>query len=247
MKQAKPFPLAHVNSTPPVAFRSEREHVVPELSPAELAHELNSHLDGSLRCLRLAIGTIESPAERCDAVLNVQRALHTLSNMAALLQRVMNKQALDINIFEQAQPLHEVVRACVDSLQPMLDGHSIRLHVDLTPRAQAIAAATLAPIIHNGLRNAIESCAAKPSGPREIELALVINQHDQLLILVSDTGIGLPHPIDQQRRSGRGFGLELSTRIACRLGGTLRLTNVPFGSGAILQVAIPVRSLEPHG
>jgi signal transduction histidine kinase len=78
-------------------------------------------------------------------------------------------------------------------------------------------------------------------------VSVAVNQHKQLMIIISDDGVGLRHvPLHDGSANSHGIGLELCRRIVNALDGELRLTNVPFGQGAVLQVAIPLRSLLGH-
>jgi signal transduction histidine kinase len=65
--------------------------------------------------------------------------------------------------------------------------------------------------------------------------------------MIADNGAGWP--ADQAGRQapipprGHGIGLSVCARIVAMLGGRMRLYNVPFGRGAVLQVELPVQRL----
>jgi signal transduction histidine kinase len=152
-------------------------------------------------------------------------------------------------IFDESEPLQRQIDRIMQTVEPLARQHGVNVLIDLTPRAKSLPALTLGPVILNGLRNAIEACAATDSDERRVELSIFVNQVDQLVILVTDTGCG---PQDEDgpkagastKPGGHGFGLDLSRRIVHELGGQLRLSSVPFGRGAILQAMIPMQCLS---
>jgi two-component system, NtrC family, C4-dicarboxylate transport sensor histidine kinase DctB len=240
-----------------------------DLSIGHLAHQLNSLLDGSIRCMQLALTAMDhsSPtADPDDAVRKLQTAQHTMRKMAEILERIMSAPSPAVDVFDEQQSLEAQILHIISTLQPLAAAHRVTLAVDLTPKVKSLPTRMLGPVILNGLRNSIEACAGSSEPTRRVELSIALNSAGELLILICDNGSGPPetsHAQDSPDASedpddcataagsnsggGHGLGLDLSRRIVSELGGDLRLMSVPFGSGAILQVVVPLRRLVKHG
>jgi len=217
------------------------------LSARELAHEVNSLLDGSMRYLALAdsslAGHLEEPAI-ADARRRVARAREGLRDMANVLHRAMRSEATGAQILRQEGTTGDVARGIVDSLRSVAanDGVELRLHINAA--AEALPAGPLGALLANGVRNAVQACTRGHSGIRRVEVAIVADEAAaELSLLVTDTGPGLPRPGEAPAPGGHGIGLAVCREILDELGGQLALTNVPFGRGAVMEVRVPIRSL----
>lgn len=224
------------------------------LTIGHLAHELNSLLDGSMRCLRLAQGALNSAGSSSDhsddALVKLQTASESMAQMARLLERAMSNRFPAMSLFAEKQNLDTQVRQILKSVEPLAIENRVAISVELTPKARSIPTATLGPVILNGLRNAIQACAASDHSNRYIELSVAISPRNELLILILDNGIGLSGDPATDRlaiHNGHGYGLDLCRQILRELNGRLRLCSVPDGGGTILQVTVPLRSLMNHG
>ena len=245
----RPIDLAHRELR-----ESHAEAPAGELSIAHVAHELNSLLDGSMRSISLAQRSLRLSRPADDARDSnvderLQAAQDALRQISSLLHRAMDASEATLNLFQVDEAIGRQVQQIIATLTPLADEHKVAMHVDLTPRAASLPARTLGPVILNGLRNAIESCATGPAANRRVELSIVVNAQEELMIVICDNGPGaMP---DSHRRTrkpgGHGFGLDLAGRIVATLEGEIRLTNVPFGAGAVLQVVLPLRNMVQHG
>lgn len=170
--------------------------------------------------------------------------------MARILDRAMERHVPSLNMFKEDQPLATQIQHVLEALGPVIAEHQIQVNVELTPRAAVLPTATLGPVILNGLRNALDACAGSNQSPRRIELSVAVKPKDQLIILICDNGSGVSEecwPGHSTKADGHGLGLGLCRSIVNALDGRMRLMNVPFGTGAILQVTVPVRRLLEHG
>lgn len=230
------------------------------LSIGQLAHELNSLLDGSIRCLALAERALGEHHSRSpvstqtagdtaeEAAARLKTAQESMRQMARLLQRAMANVRPGMELFSEREPLEKQVRQILELVTPLAEEHRVHLTAEITPKAASIPAATLGAVIHNGLRNAIQACAGDSLIDRRVELSIAITTADELMIVIADTGRGVDlSEHASSKPDGHGYGLELSRQIVTELGGELRLMNVPFGSGAVLQVIVPIRRLMSHG
>lgn len=100
----------------------------------------------------------------------------------------------------------------------------------------------LVTILGNLIDNAVEATHEVPSPRVEVS---VRSEADELLIVVSDNGPGVPEAAAEAvfdrgwstKRSGRGLGLALVGRSVRHYGGSVRVTG---GQGAVFTVRIPL-------
>lgn len=238
-----PTPHDSSRSRPP----SERRQV----SLRQLAHELNSLLDGSIRCVDLARGLLDDarrdePASVENAMRKLTLAQETMRHMAELLSRAMRSDGDVLELLTSTEPIDASVRRILTTLQPIADEAAITLDCALSPEAANLPIGPLEPVLLNGLRNAIEACAMEKGAARCVDMAVSVNDRRELVLIISDTGPGLPDdsagPADE-KPSGHGIGLDLSRRIVEALDGQLDLMNVPFGHGAVLKVRVHTSKL----
>ena len=222
------------------------------LSVRQLAHELNNLLDGSMRSLATAQRALKE-AERADvralewALERLQTALAGMESMAELLSRALETPPCAGEVFTQGQNVTAAVQWAVAQTRELAREHGVRVSVSVSPQAGSTPAGPLEPVLINGLRNAIEACAQSGGSVKQVELAVSTNGAGELVLLICDTGGGVPGDFTigrSGRRDGHGVGLELSERIVAERGGRLELMNVPFGSGAVLQVHVPLQRLR---
>ncbi len=109
----------------------------------------------------------------------------------------------------------------------------------------------------NVLKNAEES-VRRQNGEKRIELDVSQND-EQIVITISDTGIGWPkkdryavlEPYHTAREDGTGLGLSIVKKIIDDHNGRLVLTDAPWctsgGTGASLQMHLPLQEKETVG
>jgi signal transduction histidine kinase len=216
------------------------------LSSQQLAHELNSLLDGSLRCLALAHGALEAPGDETASDARASEyivlAREALDHMATLLQRVMATAEPRVQVLDDRRPLGQVVPALVALLEPMAAYDGVSVTWNVAPEAARRPTGLLESVLINGLRNALEAAALAPAGLRRVELDVtLVEGGEQLEITIVDSGPGITHEGEspRPRRRGHGLGLPLCRQIVTQLGGTLRLLSVPNASGTVLRVRVP--------
>jgi C4-dicarboxylate-specific signal transduction histidine kinase len=225
------------------------------LSVRKLAHELNSLLDGSMRCIRLAEKALDvaaaAPGEGQsfeDALTRLRTAHLAMTDMAAVLDRAMNGgQVGRCELLGSSRTLGDEVEQVLATLRPLAEHDRVVLEVEVTPEAAALPAGPLGPVLANGLRNAIEACSVDGLTMRRVAVSIALGRGtSDLLILISDSGCGLsaaPAAGCTTKAGGHGLGLGVCRDIVTELGGRIELTNIPFGRGAVLDVSIPLRSL----
>ena len=234
------------------AFRLEQTPTAdaPAIPLEHLAHEINSLLDGALRNLRLAGVSITERqmmhAALTDAATRLGHARVSMESIAELLKRVLAPAEHGYSIFLSGKSLEAQIHEATCNLAPLALELQVNVTVELTPKAKSLGSATLGPVIHNGLRNAIQSCGRNATHSRAVEISGFISQRDELVLTISDNGVGVD-PKGSHNPDGHGIGLSLSKDIVQALGGEFRLSNIPFSDGAVLQIIIPLEGLKHHG
>ncbi|MBO6514089.1 MAG: HAMP domain-containing histidine kinase [Phycisphaerales bacterium] len=257
MRATKPLPPRDPSAGPDSA-----DHLTT------LAHDLSNLLDGSMRWLSLAVGSMDTdapdPNEQLDSareqINTVQATLHRMSTMVNAAMRSgsvgINSPMLGVS---QAITLAQAIDHAVDVVGPLAMQAGVRLEMNIDQDAGTIAAGPLYTVVLNALFNSVQSIqkatqtdALDPGGLIQINAA-VDTKHDELVVTITDDGIGLPpstHPETPFKHTkDNGMGLSIARQIIDQLEGIITLTNRPAEStstskrpGAILTLRVPV----PH-
>jgi signal transduction histidine kinase/CheY-like chemotaxis protein len=212
---------------------------------ASLAHEIKQPLAAASiaanACMRWLCRDPPDEKEACAAasamVAAVTRAAGIIDRVRSLYGRgAPQREVVDLN---------EILREMTVLLGDTADRHSISVRTELDlglPRTTADRV-QLQQVLMNLMLNGIE--AMRETGG-ELTIASTRVEHGQLLITVSDSGIGLP--VDKAegifdaffttKPHGTGMGLSISRRIIESHGGRL-WTSPNAGRGAIFQFTLP--------
>ncbi len=214
------------------------------LSVGELAHELNSLLDGSLRLVALALERLDPGGHTAldEAAQRLRMAQEAMWRMAGVLERAMRSGGAWPGTLRGGRTIGEEVIAVMRLVGPMAESHGVEIACRVAPEATELPAGAVGVLLLNGLRNAVQACRA---GPRMGQVNLEVGRaaEGELVIVISDTGRG--RAAAGSLAEGHGLGLELCRRIVADLGGRLDLSDRPGGDGAILRVVVPPRGAEP--
>jgi PAS domain S-box-containing protein len=228
--------LAHIN----------RVTTMGELT-ASLAHEIKQPIAAAVinarTCLRwLDRDGPDVPEAREAAsrlVTDVTRAADIISRISFLFKKgAMQRELVDVN---------ELIREMIVLLRNEAARCSISIHSSLANDLPMIMAdrVQLQQVFMNLMLNGIEAVKETTGGG---ELTIKSEASDvQLLVSVSDTGVGLPAEQAEQiftaffttKNNGTGMGLAISRSIIESHGG--RLLAIPTsGRGATFQFTLPV-------
>jgi signal transduction histidine kinase len=214
------------------------------LSVGELAHELNSLLDGSLRLVALALERLEPAGHTSldEAAQRLRMAQEAMWRMAGVLERAMRSGGAWPGTLRGGRTIGEEVIAVMRLVGPMAESHGVGLACRVAPEATDLPAGAIGVLLLNGLRNAVQACRGGP-GMGHVNLEVGWSAEGELVIEISDTGRG--RAAAGYSAEGHGLGLELCRRIVADLGGHLDLSDRPGGGGAILRVVVPPKGAEP--
>jgi PAS domain S-box-containing protein len=231
--------LAHLN----------RVSTMGELT-ASLAHEIKQPMFAASAdaetCLRWLARDRPDLAEAQQAALRLMKDLTCASdiiNRIVLLFKkdVPQREVVDVN---------GVIQEMIALLRSEASQYSISINAELTEGLPNIMAdrVALQQVLMNLVLNAIE--AMKEMGtPGKLTIATRHDENRQLLVSVTDTGVGLPPgPAEQifntfftSKPQGTGMGLPISRSIIESHGGRLWATS-NSGPGATFQFALPLEA-----
>ncbi|HXM68594.1 MAG TPA: PAS domain S-box protein [Candidatus Acidoferrum sp.] len=226
--------LAHMN----------RVSMMGELA-ASLAHELKQPIAAALTnaktCLRWLRRDTPDVPEGCEAALRMindaTRAGEVIDRVRSLYRReTSEREHLDLN---------EMIREMIVLLQDKANRTSISIRTELDPGLPVITAdrVQLQQVLMNLMLNGIE---AMKDANGEMTVTSKRTDGGQLLISVSDSGIGLPSgEVDRifkafftTKAQGSGMGLSISRKIIESHGGRLwACANAE--RGATFQFTLP--------
>jgi PAS domain S-box-containing protein len=226
--------LAHIN----------RVSMMGELA-ASMAHELKQPIAAALTnaktCVRWLRRDAPDVAEGCEAALRMikdaTRAAEVIDRVRSLYRRdTSDRELLDIN---------NIIREMIVLLRDKTDRNSISIRTELDSELPLITAdrVQLQQVLMNLILNGVE---AMNDAKGELTITSKRTADAQLLVSVSDTGIGLPvGAVDRifdafftTKEQGTGMGLSISRRIIESHGGSLRASANP-GRGATFQFTLP--------
>jgi PAS domain S-box-containing protein len=226
--------LAHIN----------RVSMMGELA-ASLAHELKQPITAALMdaktCVRWLRRDPPDVAEGCEAALRMindaARAAEVIDRVRSLYRRdTSNRELLDAN---------EIIREMIILLREKADLNSVSIRTEIDPGLPLVTAdrIQLQQVLMNLMLNGIE---AMKDAKGELAVTSTRTDDGQLLISVSDSGVGLPGgELDRifeayftTKEQGTGMGLSISRRIIESHGGSLWASANPE-RGATFQFTLP--------
>jgi|HubBroStandDraft_2_1064218.scaffolds.fasta_scaffold38536_2 PAS domain S-box-containing protein len=226
--------LAHIN----------RVSMMGELA-ASLAHEIKQPISAALMdarsCVRWLRRDTPDVAEGCEAALRMindaTRAAEVIDRVRSLYRRdTSDRKLLDVN---------EIIQEMIILLHDKTDLNSISIRTELASDLPLVTAdrVQLQQVLMNLILNGIE---AMKDAKGELSITSKRVDDGQLLVSVSDSGIGLPggeadrifEAFFTTKAQGTGMGLSISRRIIESHGGSLWASANP-GRGATFQFTLP--------
>jgi signal transduction histidine kinase/two-component SAPR family response regulator len=217
---------------------------------ATLAHELRNPLAPISNGLELIRLSNNNPATIEKATTIMHRQVEQLVRLVDDLLDVARISRNKLELRKERVSLETIVRNAVETSRPVLTAAKNDLRVELPSEPVLLDAdpVRLAQVFSNLLNNAAKYSAA---GGR---ISLVATQRgDELIVRVSDTGIGIePNKLsqifgmfvqldasEQQVQSGLGVGLTLVQRLIEMHGGSIEAHSEGAGKGSEFVVRLP--------
>jgi signal transduction histidine kinase/CheY-like chemotaxis protein len=223
---------------------------------ATLAHELRNPLSPIRNAVEILRRRHPAGDEerRAQGIIDrqVQHMVRLIDDLLDISRITRDSLELRISTFDLAELFRDVIESCEHALAEA--GHAFEARGVDQPIALVADRARLAQAITNVVNNAIKYTPAGGRITLEVE-----RLGKDLLITVTDTGIGIPpdkltdifHPFSQLDRSlektrgGLGIGLALSQRLIALHGGTLTASSRGIGTGSQFRICLPVVSDRP--
>lgn len=228
--------LAHMN----------RVSTIGELT-ASLAHELKQPIGAAVTnaevCVRLLDRAQPDIGEAHEAALEMVKDARRAADIIDRVRSLYQKGSSELEAIE----VNEVIGEMVVILQNEANRHSVTVRADLGEGIPAVVAdrVQLQQLLLNLMLNGIEAIRDR-SG--ELSIKSQLTDDGQLLISVTDTGVGLPtenvdqifNPFFTTKYKGTGLGLAIARSIVESHGG--RIWAAPnSGPGATFYFTLPSR------
>jgi PAS domain S-box-containing protein len=229
--------LAHIN----------RVSMMGQLA-ASLAHEIKQPIAAAVsnaEACMLWLGRDQPDlAEAREAATETVEESNRAADIITGIRSLFKKEATTHAVLD----LNEAIIDTVPLLREEAHRHSISVRTDLDPELPRISAdrVQLQQVFMNLMLNAIE--ALKETGGGELVIQSQLDGDGQLLVSVSDTGVGLPadkadqifEPFFTTKLQGTGMGLVITRSIIEAHGG--RLWAMPnSGRGTTFRFTLPIR------
>jgi PAS domain S-box-containing protein len=229
--------LAHIN----------RVNIMGEMAAA-LAHEIKQPIAASITsanaCLRWLAHDPPDLERARAAATRIEQDGHRAADVIDSLRSFYKK---DTPSEREMVDVKDIIREISTLLRVEAVRHSIALHSDLEASMPSILAnrVQLQQVFMNLMLNAIE--AMKDTGG-ELRISSRLNPKDQLVISISDTGVGLPADSSERmfeafhttKPQGTGMGLAITRSIVEAHGGRIWAT-ANQGAGAIFHFTLPIQ------
>jgi len=223
---------------------------------SNVSHELRTPLSSIIGFAELLRESASGEGERqyryAENIMSSGRMLLGLINDLLDLAKIeagkLQLHLADIN-------LRELLTNLIDFVRPLADKKSLQLAVILPDEIPNLHSdpGRMQQILFNLLSNAIKFT---PDGGL-VELSLLIEDTDEIIIRVRDTGVGIPpdkletvfekfRQLDgsmTREHGGTGLGLAISRDLARLLGGDLNATSRE-GEGSVFTVRLPTTAPE---
>jgi signal transduction histidine kinase len=231
--------------------RINRVTTMGELT-ASLAHEINQPITGAIAyanaCLRWLDRDKPDLDEARAAVTHIVKDGQRAAPRVGRIRTQFEKGALNREIFD----VSEIIRETVGLLRGEAARYNISVRTELPADLPRIIGdrVQLQQVAMNLIVNSIEAMK-DVDGMRRMAIRSQRAENEQILVSVSDTGLGVPPQLAEQifdpffttKPRGTGMGLRISRSIVESHGGRLWVTGVP-GRGATFQFTLPATASD---
>jgi PAS domain S-box-containing protein len=218
---------------------------------ATLSHELRTPLNAILGYTRMLLGPAADSERRQHFLKIIERNATALAEIVEDVLDVSRIATGKLTVRDEPVDLVNVVQLAVDTVMPMAHDKGVRLSVTFgVERAVMQADANrMQQVLWNLVTNAVKFTPA--DGTVSVELR---RDHDQAVVVVKDTGTGIPAPFlahifepflqadtrPSREYGGLGLGLAITKRLVELHGGTITAESEGENKGATFTVVLPL-------
>jgi signal transduction histidine kinase len=216
---------------------------------ASLAHEVKQPITAAstnaTTCLRWLAGDTPNIEEARAAAKRIVEDGKRAAEIISRIRRLFKKGPPEL----EAVDVNEVIREMTVMLRSEAMRYSISVRTELAPDLPQVMGdrVQLPQVLMNLMINGIEAMK-EVDGTRELAIKSQQGDNDQVLVSVSDTGIGLPQQQAEQifnaffttKPHGTGMGLRISRSILESHGGRLWAAN-NSSRGASFYLTLPAK------
>jgi signal transduction histidine kinase/HAMP domain-containing protein len=225
---------------------------------ANMSHELRTPLNGVIGLAEVMAKEMHGPLGGADYLTYANNILDSGRHLLEIINDVLDlskSEAGKLEIRLREMNIEDEIESCYRMMMEQCRRAEIHFAVAKDAVLPVIDAdpARVRQILLNLLSNAVKFT---PAGGR-VELAVRIDGDRDLVLHVSDTGIGMRsedipialEPFSQidsslsRRYEGTGLGLPLTKRLVELHGGTLAIRSAP-GKGTVVTVRLPLRQAD---
>jgi len=226
--------------------RINRVTTMGELT-ASLAHEISQPISGAITNANVCLRKLESDNPDLDEVRAAVTRFGRDARRAAEIVGRIRSQFEKGSVNPETLGVSEMIRETVALLRDEAMRYNISVRTELAADLPQIAGdrVQLQQVAMNLIVNSIEAMK-DVEGTRELVVLSRRAENEQILVSVSDTGVGFPSQIAEQifdpffttKPHGTGMGLRISRSIIESHGGRLWAVGSP-GCGATFHLNLP--------
>jgi C4-dicarboxylate-specific signal transduction histidine kinase len=218
---------------------------------ASIAHEVNQPLAAVVANAGACLSWLDRETPNLEAARRSLEWIVADGNRASEVIRRVRSLANKTSVERVPLNVNDVVRDVIALVQRELTSHRVSLRTELALTLPMIRGdrVQLQQVIINLAINGMEAMQSVTDRPRELVIRSRQDGADQVLVSVTDCGVGIPaedadrlfNAFFTTKSSGMGMGLSICRSIMEAHGGRLWVTaNVP--NGATLQFTLPVNA-----
>lgn len=214
-----------------------------------VSHEFKTPLSTIRSYVNILENSDLSKDER-DLYLNkINESIETLSNLISNVLKISKLDNESIKIEKSNYRLDEQIRQCILKFEDQLNKKNINLEIELEDSVINADEEMLNQVWINIISNALKFT------PNEGTISISLKQTEELIITISDSGIGmdeetLKYIFDRfyqgetsHNKDGNGLGLAIAKRIIELHEGTIKASST-LNHGSTFEVILPIALID---
>jgi len=201
-----------------------------------IAHDLRTPINRASLILQEAKGLAGTETEIAQHIVNAEAELENISDIFDTILRISRIRSSSDNSGFSTFSLNALVSEMIETFQPVADDKNIRLRCTF-PHKEINNLFGDRNMLRQALTNLIENALTYCPEYAEVEISAYRNQEQQICLVVSDNGPGIPdqsllkvlEPFYRETSSrnppGNGLGLALVNAVAIKHKGCLILED----------------------